>query len=233
MSLAVRVVPIMLVKGRRLVKGERFQNDRVVGDALQAARVHAKRGVDELMLLDVSATAEGRCIDSRLVEELTQDLFIPVTVGGGIKTVAQIKTLLRCGADKVLIGAAATPEFLYQAWNVYGAQAIVASIDYPTEEDVVEVAQRLAASGAGEILLNHRERDGTMAGYDLPLIKKVAESVRCPVIACGGCSGYEDMRLAIEAGASAVAAGALFQFTDSTPKEAAAYLKSRGIEVRQ
>lgn len=214
----------MLCRGHSLVKGQRFANTRVVGHVLQAARTHAARGVDELMLIEIG----GGLIQHDMVAELTKDLFVPVTVGGGIRTMRQIDTLLRAGADKVLLGSKPDPQFLFDAWQRYGAQAIVASVD----DCSVETAQRYACGGAGEILLNNPARDGTQMGYDLDLIKRVAEAVPVPVIACGGCRDYNDMVAAINAGANAVAAGALFTFDDCTPLEAARHLKRNGIEAR-
>lgn len=260
----------MLCRGRSLVKGQRFVNDRVVGHVLQAARTHAARGVDELMILDVAATAEGRGPDLAMIEELTDGCFIPVTVGGGVRTMVQIKELLRAGADKVCIGTAVVdcPGLLKEAADSFGSQAIVVSIDvrgmvaqcceqehpvvwvdcgknfvsYPIPgiwvddrrqlADPRKYAEMVVAEGAGEILLQSVERDGTLSGYDLDLVRSVSSSIPIPVIVCGGCSGYADMVAAIKAGASAVAAGALFQFEDATPREAAAYIKQHGGEAR-
>lgn len=235
--LAARVVPVMLCKGRSLVKGLRFTNDRVVGHVLQAARTHAARGVDELMILDVTATEEGRQPDLGMIEELTDGTFIPVTVGGGVRTIKHIRDLLRAGADKVCIGAAATGDFIREASDHFGAQAIVVSRDHPVAGvDDIEFCARscrgIVACGAGELLLNNRFADGSMRGYDLDLIRAVSEAVPVPVIACGGCRDYDDMVAAIKAGASAVAVGAFFTFEDATPREAAVHMKANGIEAR-
>lgn len=236
--LASRVIPVMLCKGRQLVKGKRFVNDRVVGHALQAARIHASRGVDELLILDVSATVEGRTVDLGMIEELTDGIFVPVTVGGGIRTLEQIKALLRAGADKVLIGAAFYEvdghKFVMAAAAKFGSQAIVVSVQHPAS---VQIATQIFAwdaerCGAGEILLNDRDRDGTMMGFDLDLIEEISGQASIPVIACGGCRDYADMLAAFDAGASAVGVGALFQFEDATPRGAAEYLKQHGIKVR-
>lgn len=232
MSLAIRIIPVMLCRGASLVKGARFVNDRVVGHVLQAAKVHAARGVDELMILDVAATIEDRGPDLAMIEELTDGCFIPVTVGGGVRSLAQINTLLRAGADKVLVGAAATPQFIFDAAQKFGRQALVVAINHSGEFDPVEAAQQWSGVGAGELLLNDVDRDGTLRGYDVDLIRRVSAAVPVPVIACGGCAGYSDMLAAVEAGASAVAAGALFQFEDATPLEAAEYLKAHGREAR-
>lgn len=245
--LAKRIIPTLLVRGRTLVKGERYDSWRSIGHALQGAKVHAKRGVDELLILDIAATAEGRGPDLDMVRELSEGCFIPITVGGGVRSLADIDALLRAGADKVCIGTAAfeLPSLIPDARQRFGAQAIVASLDvrggqvtyrcgsYALEPDTPRaVALALERAGAGEILLSSVDRDGTMAGYDLDLIREVAQAVDVPVIASGGCSGYEDMLAAFRAGADACAAGALFAFTDSTPRGAAQHLKAHGVEVR-
>lgn len=249
MGLATRVIPTILCRGRQMVKGERFESWRSVGLAAQAVRIHAARGVDEVCLLDVGATAEGRGPDLALVEELSDVLFAPLAVGGGVRSVQDVKNLLRAGADKVVIGTmafSAVPNVVKQVSDAVGRQAVVASIDVRKGEaythcgrhraghgiGAVEYAKLLEHDGAGEILLQAIERDGAMVGYDLAIIRAVASAVDVPVIASGGCSGYADMKAAIEAGASAVAAGALFQFSDCTPKGAAHYLQAQGIEAR-
>lgn len=245
--LAHRVIPTLLCRGRQLVKGKRFNSWRSVGVAAQAVRVHQARGVDELCLLDIGATPEGRGPDLSLVEELSDVCFMPLAVGGGIRTVEQVRDLLKAGADKVVIGTAFVdfPEMKRIAETV-GRQALVASIDVADGEvawncgrttvsggmDPVEYAKLCEQVGAGEILLTSIDREGTMQGYDLELVRRVSSAVSIPVIAHGGCSGYPDMAAAIAAGASAVAAGALFQFTDAIPKEAATYLHQMGIEAR-
>lgn len=229
-----------------MVKGKRFDSWRSVGVAAQAVRVHQARGVDEVCLLDIGATPEGRGPDLGLIEELSEVLFAPLAVGGGVRTVEHVRALLKAGADKVVIGTAAVedPHFLRNVADVVGSQAIVAALDvrgdyeygrcgtWPGVGGVISVATMYRQMGAGEILLTSIDREGTMDGYDLDLIERVATAVDIPVIAHGGCSGYEDMANAIRAGASAVAAGALFQFTDATPRAAAAYLHKHGIEAR-
>jgi cyclase len=234
--LCKRIIPTMLVRGRTLVKGERFAGDRSVGHVMQAARIHSARGVDELCILDIGATAEGRGPDLDMVRELSEGCFIPITVGGGVKRLQDIDALLRAGADKVCIGRALYTEpgaFITQCAERFGAQAIVCSLDVsPHMGCPQEYAQRLEMLGAGEILLQSIARDGLMCGYDLDLIRAVSAAVSIPVIASGGCSGPEDMLAAIKAGADACAAGALFQFTDVTPKDCAKYLKAHGVEAR-
>jgi len=233
--LCKRIIPTMLVRGRTLVKGRQFAGDRSIGHAQQAARVHAMRGVDELLILDIGATAEGRGPDLDMVRALSEACFIPITVGGGVKSLADIDALLRAGADKVSIGAAATHQLVGSAAARFGSQALVVSLDVPRTapaHGAAIYAQMAAEAGAGEILLQSIERDGTMQGYDLDLIEAVSNAVDIPVIASGGCSGYADMHEAIKRGASGVAAGALFAFTDATPMGAAQYLHEHGIPAR-
>jgi cyclase len=243
MGLAHRVIPTILCRGRQQVKGQQFNAWRTVGLAEQAVRVHQMRGVDELVLLDIGATPERRGPDLELVRELAQGCFMPLAVGGGVRAVEDVRALLQAGADKVVIGSEAWSSLLREASEVVGRQALVVTCDVVDSiADVVlsrcvrEVAADRARwaeeHGAGEILLTSVAREGTMQGYDLDLISDVSKAVSIPVIAHGGCSGYPDMAAALEAGASAVAAGALFQFTDATPRDAAKYLHARGIEAR-
>lgn len=229
--LAKRIIPTMLVRGRTLVKGERFQGDRSIGHALQAAKIHAARGVDELMILDIAATADGRGPDLDLVRELSAGCFIPITVGGGVKKLHDIDALLRAGADKVSIRT--EHDLIAPAARRFGSQAIVGVCDSRTDiETAVGWCEWLEEHGAGEVLLQSVGRDGTMCGYDLDLIRHASAAVSIPVIASGGCSGYDDMLAAFKAGADACAAGALFAFTDHTPKGAARFLKQNHVEVR-
>lgn len=240
--LAYRIIPTVLCRGRELVKGRQFDSWRSVGLAMQAIQIHAARGVDELCLLDVAATAEGRGPDLELVRELSDFLFAPLSVGGGVRSVDDVKALLRAGADKVVIGT--RYELIREAAEKVGNQAIVASIDvrqgcvYTRSGTSLCVnsptywARTLERLGAGEILLQSIDRDGTGQGYDLELIRAVSQAVAIPVIASGGAGSYAHMLEAIQAGASAVASGAMFQFEDTTPRGAAQYLASKGIEVR-
>lgn len=239
LMLATRIIPTILMDKGQLVKGEGFKSDRVVGNALQAARIHAMRGVDEIVLLDVTATKEGREPDYEMVKRLSEGCYVPLTVGGGIKTEEHVRKLLRAGADKVCIGSGFDEEgFLIEALaDKFGKQCIVVSIDIYNHvaergEWATWYAIEAERRGAGEILLQAVYFDGIMQGYDLGLIKAISEAVSIPVIASGGASGYKDMYDAIQAGANAVAAGALFQFTDATPRGAAEYLKDKGVEVR-
>lgn len=229
-----------------MVKGERFDGWRSVGIAMQAARTHAMRGVDELMLLDIAATPNGRKPDVEIVAALSEHCFTPLTVGGGITQASDVQPLLNAGADKVSVNTAAVerPSLVAEIARRYGRQALVVSIDVrnggvvtrcgkqSTGMNPVYWAIQCEQLGAGEIMVNDCDRDGTMAGYNLDLIAAVSNAVSVPVIACGGCADYADMEKAVKAGASAVAAGAMFQFTDATPRGAAEYLQSAGIEAR-
>jgi len=204
--------------------------------------IYDRRKVDELILLDVGATREGRGPDLDLVAEVADEFRSPLTVGGGIRSLEDVKQLMRSGADKVAIGT--RTDLIPEIADSFGCQAVVASVDYKAKEcyirsgtqsigfNPVAVAKRLAGDGAGEILLNCIDRDGTQQGYDLETLQQVCLSVDVPVIACGGCSGYPDMAKALQAGASAVAAGALFTFTQATPIGASRYLKEKGFHVR-
>ena len=236
--LAKRIIPSITHKNGQLVKGERFINNRVIGVALQSARIYAMRSVDELLILDVSATEEKREPNYFLIKSLANSCFSPITVGGGITCDEHVRKLLQAGADKVCIGRAAidNPILIHDLASKYGSSAIAASVECMGTDDKSH-AQALVDAllfqemGAGEILLHSVVRDGTMGGYDIRLIESVSR-LRIPVIASGGCAGYTDMVDAIDVGADAVSAGALFAFTDDTPEGAARYLKTMGIEVR-
>ena len=223
MGLAIRVIPVLLRRGNSLVKGRQFNSWRSVGHPLQAARIHAARGVDELMILDLGSDQP----DYVMIDKLTRDSFTPITVGGGIKTIADIQNLLRAGADKVCLKS---QELMKAASGIFGKQAICASLEV-RDQTVVEEAKQLEEI-SGEILLQSVDRDGMMGGYDLELIHNVSCAINIPVIASCGCGTYQHMLEAIQAGASAVAAGAMFQFTDATPLGAAQYLHEHGIETR-
>jgi cyclase len=216
----------------------------VIGHTLQAIRVYQGRNVDELVYLDVDAK-DGP--DFRLIEQFAGECFMPLTVGGGVKTVEHFRQLLRAGADKVCINTAAVvnPELITQAAEKFGRQAVVVSIDVRfgqvvkscgkvvTDRNALQWAQEVARLGAGEILLNSIPRDGTMSGYDLDLVESVSGAVDIPVIACGGAGAYSDFKLALDRGAHAVAASALWAFTDATPAEAAEYLHKLDVPVRR
>ena len=250
--LKVRVIPTLLWKQFGLVKGIGFDSWRRIGTLMPAIKVYNSRDVDELILVDITATSEERDLDYESVAELSAECFVPITVGGGIRSLSQIRNLLLAGADKVCINSSAyaEPELVREAAGLYGAQCIVASMDVGRNKDgrlccvshsgtrlrqepPAAWAQELEALGAGEILLTSIERDGTMKGYDLDLIRVVSDAVRIPVIASGGAGRYEHLAAAVQvANASAVAAASIFHFTEQTPAEAKRYMADRGIPVR-
>lgn len=252
MMLKTRIIPTLLWKGYGLVKGTGFDSWRPIGAVLPAIKVYNARHVDELLLLDIAATKEGREPDYESIDEFTSECFVPLTYGGGIASLDHIRKALLAGADKVCLNTAAVedPELVRSASDRFGAQCVVVSIDarkrangqyeccirngtQPTEKTPAQLAREMEQAGAGEILLASVERDGTLEGYDVELLRSVSEAVSLPVIASGGCSGYENMYKAlIEGGASAVAAGALFSFTECTPLEAKRHLQRRGVPVR-
>ena len=226
-----------------MIKGERYNGWRSVGVVAQGVKIHGARGVDELMLLDIEATNEARCADVELVEELSRNCFMPLSVGGGVKSLDDIRQLLAHGADKVVIGAALFDSTLVeQAADSYGAQCITVSIDYREdgvyshngtryEGQLEHWVAKAVNAGAGELLVNAIDREGTLSGYDLDTITWISR-IPIPVIASGGCKDYQDMANAVNAGASAVAAGAFFQFTGNTPGGAAEYLAAHDIVAR-
>lgn len=248
--LARRIIPVVLMRGHEAVKGQSFDSWRSVGQVRQAIRVHQMRGVDELILLDIAATDAGREPDFAFVREFAGECFMPVTVGGGVRTLEHFRQLLANGADKVAINTAAveTPELITQAAEKFGRQAVVVSMDVrcgidgyvhihcgkvATSLRPAEFARMVELRGCGEILLNSIERDGTLAGYDTGLIRDVASAVSIPVVAVGGAGSYQHLKEALDAGAHAVAAGAMWQFTDCTPAGAAEYLAAHGVPVRR
>jgi len=250
--LKLRIMPTMLYKDLTLVKGVGFDSWRRVGSLMQQIKVYNLREVDELIVVDISATKEGRTPDFRLVDDFADECFMPLTVGGGINKIDDIRLLLQVGADKVVINTAAveTPKLISESAQLFGSQCIVASIDFkkhnaeryevythsgtkPTGRDPVELAREVEACGAGEILLTSIDRDGTFSGYDIEMTRRVVDNVKIPVIASGGAGNYQHMVDVIKnSGASAVAAASLFHFTESTPKEAKKALKKHGIAVR-
>lgn len=242
--LAHRVIPTLLMRGDQLVKGRQFNAWRSVGHIEQAARICGARGVDETILLDIAATPEGRGPDLERISRITESFFTPLTVGGGVKSIDDVRNLLKAGADKIAICTSA-PLLVKPCAKYFGSQAILWAIDCVAGGVASRcgalrapciapsaLARIAEAEGAGEILLTSIDREGTMDGYDLDLIREVSQAVSIPVIAHGGCSGPEDMLAAIRAGASACAAGALFAFTDTTPADCARFLHDNGVEAR-
>ena len=250
--LKVRVIPTLLMREVNLVKGPAFDSWRAVGSPMQSVKVFNRRDVDELVLLDIGATPAGREPDLDMVATLAQECFVPLTVGGGVRSLETIRQLLLVGADKVAINTAAylDPALVTEAADRFGAQCVVVAIDYRTHDDgrrecfshcgtlatgrdPVDWAREAERLGAGEILLTAIERDGTMEGYDLAAVETVSAAVSIPVIASGGAGSYTDMASAVQAGASAVSAASLYLFTQATPLEAKAHLAEVGIPVRR
>lgn len=250
--LKIRVMPTLLFKDVGLVKGVNFESWRRVGSAVQSVKVYNMREVDELVFLDITATRDERPPDFETVDELADECFMPLTVGGGVRTLEHVRRLLQVGADKIAINTAAvkTPQLIRQAADQFGSQCVVVSIDVrrhhdgtcevythagtkATGQDPVSLAQTVEALGAGEILLTSIDHDGTMTGYDIELTRRVCEAVSIPVIASGGAGSYEDMAQVLREGkASAVAAASIFHFTQQTPLEAKRYLSEQGFRVR-
>ena len=251
MSVAKRIIPCLDVDGCRVVKGVQFVDIRDAGDPVEVARRYDQQGADELTFLDITATHEARGTTFQMVEQIASEVFIPLTVGGGVREVADIRNLLNCGADKVSINSAAVfnPEFVKQAADRFGSQCIVVAIDAkqvgdhwevfthggrkPTGINVVELAARMVASGAGEILLTSMDGDGTQNGYDLPLTRAVSDAVTVPVIASGGVGQLDHLVEGVtEGGAEAVLAASIFHFGTHTVGEAKAVMAAAGLDVR-
>jgi cyclase len=250
--LKIRVMPTLLFKNFGLVKSVQFNSWRRIGSVMQAVKVYNLREVDELVFLDISATPDGHPPDFETVDEIADECFMPLTVGGGVKSVADVRRLLQVGADKVAINTAAVqnPELIQAAAQQFGSQCVVISIDVkkhsngtyevfthagtqPTGKDPVIWAKEVESLGAGEILLTSIDRDGTMTGYDTELTKNISHAVSIPVIASGGAGSYQDMAsVLLEGRASAVAAASIFHFTQQTPLEAKHFLNGLGLNVR-
>jgi cyclase len=248
--LARRIIPCLDVAGGRVVKGIHFDSLRDAGDPVaQAARYDAD-GADELVFLDISATPEARRITHEMVSRVAEAIFIPFTVGGGIRSVQDAGAVLRAGADKIAVNTAAArdPALVSRLAESFGSQCVVVAVDVKrisgrltvmvnggreeTGLEAVEWCRRLEGFGAGEILLTSVDRDGTGQGYDLPLLRQVTAAVRLPVIASGGAGRLEHLADALEAGAHGVLAATIFHFQESSVPRARAYLRERGYPVR-
>mgnify|MGYP001241224334 FL=1 len=250
MGLAKRIIPCLDVDGGRVVKGVRFVEIRDAGDPVEVAQRYDEQKADEITFLDITASSSARNTMVEVVRRVAAEGFIPLTVGGGIREVADIHRLLHAGADKVSINTAAVtrPELVAEASHHFGAQCIVVAIDAkradqhwqvfthggrtPTGLDAVAWARRMADLGAGEILLTSMDRDGTRDGFDLALTRAVADAVPVPVIASGGVGELEHLAQGIlEGGADAVLAASIFHFGEYTIEQAKAHMAARGIEV--
>lgn len=247
-----RIIPKFLIRGGRLVKGVGFhRNFREAGNPVSTARVYDAYGVDELMFLDIDATLEDRETTGSIIERVSEEVFMPFTVGGGIRTLEEIARLLRSGADKVSITSAAIedPGFIRAAASRFGDQCIVVGLDYArdddgrlrlhthggtraTDIDPVEFALRMQDSHAGEILLCSIDRDGTMSGYDLDLIHALSDRLDVPLIASSGCGTLAHCMEALQAGASAITISSMFLFSDHSPIKVRTYLATNGVPVR-
>ena len=251
--LAKRIIPCLDVTGGRVVKGVNFIELRDAGDPVEIAARYNEQGADELTFLDITATSDDRDLILHMIEAVASQVFIPLTVGGGVRTVADVRRLLNAGADKVSFNSAAVanPEVIREASDKYGAQCIVVAIDAKaradrsgwdvythggrrnTGLDAVDWARRMAAQGAGEILLTSMDRDGTKVGFDLELTRAVADAVPVPVIASGGVGALEHLAEGVTVGgADAVLAASIFHYGTYTVGEAKALMASRGIPVR-
>jgi cyclase len=229
--LRYRVIPVLLLKSNGLVKTTQFKKPLYIGDPINTVKIFNEKEVDELILLDISATNENREPDYKAIEEIITEAFMPIGYGGGINKIEQIERLFNLGIEKVILNTAAqaNQDLINKASNIFGNQSIVVAIDIKKdflgnnkiyshsgskkeETDLISFLRIAEEAGAGEIFINSIDRDGTMKGYDIELIRKVSRLVSVPVVACGGAGNITDFSLAIEAGASAVAAGAMFVF---------------------
>ncbi len=256
MGLAKRIIPCLDVDNGRVVKGVQFVDIRDAGDPVEIAKRYDEQGADELTFLDITATHDNRDTIVHVVEAVASQVFIPLTVGGGIRKLEDIRRMLNAGADKVGINSAAitNPEFVREAAEKFGSQCIVVAIDAkrvspdgdadkweifthggrkPTGIDAVEWAKKMASHGAGEILLTSMDRDGTKSGFDLALTRAVSQAVTIPVIASGGVGKLQDLTDGVKLGeADAVLAASIFHFGEHTVGEAKQQMASQGIEVR-
>ncbi|MBT3812358.1 MAG: imidazole glycerol phosphate synthase subunit HisF [Gammaproteobacteria bacterium] len=256
MSLAKRIIPCLDVDNGRVVKGVKFVDIRDAGDPVEVARRYDKEGADEITFLDITATHDNRDTIVHVVEQVASEVFIPLTVGGGIRKLEDIRRMLNAGADKVGINSAAVfnPEFVKQAAEKFGSQCIVVAIDAKkvsatgesdrweifthggrkgTGIDAIEWAIKMVDYGAGEILLTSMDRDGTKVGFDLELTRTVSEAVSVPVIASGGVGKLAHLVDGVKEGkADAVLAASIFHFAEYSVQEAKEYMQAEGIEVR-
>jgi cyclase len=252
MTLAKRIIPCLDVTAGRVVKGVNFVELRDAGDPVEIARRYDQQGADEITFLDITASSDDRDLILHIIEDVASQVFIPLTVGGGVRQVDDVRRLLNAGADKVSINTSAVtnPQLVADAAGKYGSQCIVVAIDAKrssdghwevfthggrksTGLDAVAWARKMESLGAGEILLTSMDRDGTQDGFDLPLTRAVSDAVRIPVIASGGVGGLQDLADGVTQGrADAVLAASIFHYGLHTVQEAKAYMASRGIPMR-
>lgn len=256
MALAKRIIPCLDVDNGRVVKGVKFVDIRDAGDPVEVAKRYNREGADEITFLDITASHEGRDTTYATVEKIAAEVFIPLTVGGGVRTVADIRNLLNCGADKVGINSAAVqnPDFVKEAADRFGSQCIVVAIDAkrvadvdgqprweifthggrkPTGIDALEWSERMVANGAGEILLTSMDRDGTKNGFDLALTRNMSDRISVPLIASGGVGNLQHLADGVTEGkADAVLAASIFHFGEYTIEEAKRFMADQGINMR-
>ena len=250
--LTKRIIPCLDVRDGRVVKGVNFVNIRDAGDPVELARFYSDQGADEIVFLDITATSDGRATVADVVERTAEQVFVPLTVGGGIRTLEDFRQLLRAGADKISVNSAAVkdPGLISRAAERFGSQCVVLAIDArrrpegsyevvvaggrtPTGLDAVEWARRGEALGAGEILLTSMDADGTKAGFDLEMTRAVTQAVSIPVIASGGCGSLEHFaQVFAETDCDAALAASLFHFGELTVPQVKEYLRKRKIPVR-
>ncbi|MCD8376505.1 MAG: imidazole glycerol phosphate synthase subunit HisF [Oscillospiraceae bacterium] len=250
--LAKRVIPCLDVRDGRVVKGVNFVHIRDAGDPVELAKYYSDQGADEIVFLDITATSDNRATVADVVERTAAQVFVPLTVGGGIRTLEDFRLLLRAGADKISVNSAAVadPALISRAAERFGSQCVVLAIDArsrgdgswevvvaggrrPIGLDAVEWAKRGQALGAGEILLTSMDADGTKAGFDLPLTRAITQAVPIPVIASGGCGSLEHFAQVFEqTGCDAALAASLFHFGELTVPQVKEFLKGRGLPVR-
>ena len=255
--LAKRIIPCLDVKGGRNVRGVKFSADRDAGDPVELATRYDAEGADELVFYDITASADGRAIVMDLVRQVSEQVFIPLTVGGGIRTFADMRQILKSGADKVSINSAAvhTPEIIDEGAQSFGSQCIVGAIDALRKPDAGEApeweiyinggrtatgldaiawVEELVDRGAGEVVLNSIDADGTREGYDIELNRAVAERVDVPIVASGGCGNADHiLQVLTEGQASAALAASIFHYGDYSIPEVKTFLKERGVVVRE
>lgn len=256
MGLAKRIIPCLDVDNGRVVKGVNFVNIRDAGDPVEVAARYNREGADEITFLDITASSDNRATTVDMVEKIASEVFIPLTVGGGIREIEDVRRMLNAGADKVGINTAAiyNPELVREATNYFGSQCIVVAIDAKkvsaegepdrwnifthggrrdAEIDAVEWAIKMAEYGAGELLVTSMDRDGTKSGFNLPLTKAITDAVNVPVIASGGVGNLQHLADGVtQGGADAVLAASIFHFSEYTVGEAKAFMADQGIEVR-
>ncbi|OGX59599.1 MAG: imidazole glycerol phosphate synthase cyclase subunit [Omnitrophica WOR_2 bacterium RIFOXYC2_FULL_38_12] len=250
--LKVRVIPIVMLDGYSVVKTIKFSTRRNLGNPITVAQIYNTRNVDELILLDIDASKHEEKIDQFIISEISSKCFMPLTVGGGIRSVDDVRLLLKAGADKVVINSEGyrNPQLIKECSDEFGSQCIVGSVDVKKEsdgsykcysnggvqatgKDPMQWIESLEDFGVGEIIINSIDRDGTMAGYDIDLIEKISQHVGVPLIVAGGAKDEMDCVKAMKAGANAISAASIFHFTDITPEQVKNELKENGYPVRK